>query len=195
MGYAAEAHAVMRMIETYQNADLEGRQPRQRDRDELNQALNARLVDSIDQLCQYRTDVNGGSLELDRYLALRFVTLIRYVLLQMRNLMWFVVYGYFLAVVALIFYPFQGGKNLSNMLAVTFVIVLVLMAILMIEILRNPMLKRLEDPESNATTVLEAFFHLLSVGGVPALALLAWQFPWIGRVTFSWLRPLLSVFH
>jgi hypothetical protein len=57
------------------------------------------------------------------------------------------------------------------------------------------MLKRLEDPESNIASVLEPFFHLLSVGGLPALALLAWQFPWIGQMAFSWLRPLLSAFH
>jgi len=195
MGYSSEASEAKRMVETYQHADLEGRQPRQRDRDELNQALNVRLADSINQLHLPRTDMNGGSFELDRYLALRFVTLIRYVLLQMRNLMWFVIYGYFLAIVAVTFYPFQGGKNLSEMLAVTFAVVLVLMAMLVTGILRNPMLKRLEDPESNIASVLEPFFHLLSVGGLPALALLAWQFPWIGQMAFSWLRPLLSAFH
>jgi hypothetical protein len=69
------------------------------------------------------------------------------------------------------------------------------MGMLVKGILRNPMLKRLEDPESNAASALQAFFHLLSVGGFPALALLAWQFPWIGRIAFSWLRPLLSAFH
>ena len=195
MGYSSEAGAAKSVVETYQHADLEGRQPRQRDRDELNQALNIRLADSINQLERPRTDINGGSFELDRYLALRFVTLIRYILLQMRNLMWFVIYGYFLAVVAVIFYPFQGGKNLGEILAVTFAVVLVLMAILVTGILRNPMLKRLEDHESNVATVLEPVFHLLSVGGLPALALLAWQFPWIGQMAFSWLRPLLSAFH
>ena len=237
MGYFSEACAAQRVVETYQHADLEGRQPRQEDRDALNQALNVRLAhsivqldqpraninggsfeldrylpiqqdrealnqalnlrlaDSIVQLDQLRANINGGSFELDRYLALRFISLIRYVLLQMRNLMWFVIYGYFLAVVAVTFYPFQGGKNLSEMLAVTFVVVLVLMGMLVMGILRNPMLKRLEDPESNAASALEAFFHLLSVGGFPALALLAWQFPWVGRMAFSWLRPLLSAFH
>jgi hypothetical protein len=237
MGYFSEACAAQRVVDTYQHADLEGRQPRQQDRDALNQALNVRLAHSIVQLDQPRANINGGSFELDRYLprqqdrdalnqalnvrladnivqldqpianinggsfeldrylALRFITLIRYVLLQMRNLMWFVIYGYFLAVAAITFYPFQGGKNLSEMLAVTFVVVLVLMGMLVKGILRNPMLKRLEDPESNAASALQAFFHLLSVGGFPALALLAWQFPWIGRIAFSWLRPLLSAFH
>jgi hypothetical protein len=195
MGYSSEARAAQRVVEAYQHADLEGTQPRRRDRDALNQALNVRLADGIVQLDQPRANTNGGSFELDRYLALRFVTLIRYVLVQMRNLIWFVIYGYFLAVVAVTFYPFQGGKNLSEMLAVTFVVALVLMGMLVIGILRNPMLKRLEDPESNAAGFLEAFFHLLSVGGFPALALLAWQFPWIGRMAFSWLRPLLSAFH
>ena len=113
----------------------------------------------------------------------------------MRNLMWFVIYGYFLAVVSVTFYPFQGGKNLSDMLGVTFVTVLVIMAMLVTAVLRNPMLKRLEDSESNIASVLQASFHLMSVGGLPALALLAWQFPWIGQIAFSWLRPLLSAFR
>ena len=104
-----------------------------------------------------------------RHLALRLVTLIRYVLLQMRNLMWFVIYGYFLAVVSVTFYPFQGGKNLSDMLGVIFVIVLVIMAFLVTGVLRNPMLKRLEEHETNMASILEACVHMLSVGGLPAL--------------------------
>ena len=37
--------------------------------------------------------------------------------------------------------------------------------------------------------------HLVTVGGVPLLALLAWQFPWIGQIAFSWLRPLWGAIH
>jgi hypothetical protein len=70
-----------------------------------------------------------------------------------------------------------------------------MMAMLTTGILRHPMLRRLEDPESNIASFVEAFLHLISVGGLPALALLAWEFPWIGRMAFSWLRPLLTAFH
>jgi hypothetical protein len=206
-----DAETAQKALGVYQNGDLQGRQPIQKDRDDLNEALNVCVEDALEQLEEKRAiepQGIGGFLkslcwrnvepdsdhaeELDRYLALRMVTLIRYVLLQMRNSMWFVIYGYFLAVVAVTFYPFQGGKNLSDMLGVTFVIVLVVMGMLVAEVLRNPMLKRLEDRDSNVASVLQACFHLLSVGGLPALALLAWQFPWIGQIAFSWLRPLLS---
>jgi hypothetical protein len=222
MGHPDEAKTAQTTLEKYQNCDLEGRQPTPEDRDELNASLNVCLAEALKQLpdkcaekareketkgqesvcealrsalCKDDERPFDRAGELDRYLALRLVTVIRYVLMQMRNFMWFIIYGYFLAVVSVTFYPFQGGKNLSDMLGVTFVIVLGIMAVLVTAVLQNPMLKRLEDGESNIASVLQACFHLLSVGGLPALALLAWQFPWVGQLAFSWLRPLLSAFR
>jgi hypothetical protein len=133
--------------------------------------------------------------ELRRYLALRFVTFIRYVLLQMRNLTWFVVYGYFLACLSVKLYPFQGGKSLPDLLGVVFFIVLAMAGVMITGILRNPMLRLLEDRDSNPAGALQVILHLVTVGGVPLLALLAWQFPWIGQIAFSWLRPLWGAIH
>jgi hypothetical protein len=133
--------------------------------------------------------------ELRRYLALRFVTFIRYVLLQMRNLMWFVVYGYFFACLSVKLYPFQGGKSLGDLLGLTFFIVLAMVGAMITGILRNPMLRLLEDKGSNPSGALQVIMHLATVGGVPLLALLAWQFPWIGQIAFSWLRPLWGAIH
>jgi hypothetical protein len=133
--------------------------------------------------------------ELRRYLALRFVGFIRYVLLQMRNLTWFVVYGYFLACLSVKLYPFQGGRSLGDLLGLTFLIVLGMLGVMITGILRNPMLRLLEDKDSNAAGALQVILHLVTVGGVPLVALLAWQFPWIGQVAFSWLRPLWVAIH
>jgi hypothetical protein len=206
-----ESKDAQKALEAYQTTDLNGRQSTETERDKLNETLNVRVKDALKhlgeedgaefqcapspQILPYQQDPTEGAAELDRYLALRLCTLVRYVLLQMRNLMWFVIYGYFLAVVSVTFYPFQGGKNLSDMLGVTFVIVLVIMAVLVTQVLRNPMLKRLEDHESNVGSALQAIFHLVTVGGLPALALLSWQFPSVGQIAFSWLRPLLSTFR
>lgn len=204
MGDNDAANEAQKALEDYQNVDLRGEQPSCENRNALNRALNVHMKGALQSLSNPETAVNTeiascwqdylqpSTYEFDRYLALRLTTLIRYVLLQMRNLMWFVVYGFFLAVLSVAFYPFQGGRNLSNLLGTVFTIVLVIMVALVADILRSPMLKRLEDRESNIASVLQASFHLLSVGGLPLLALLAWQFPWIGQIAFSWLRPLLN---
>ena len=99
-------------------------------------ALNVCVQEALQQL-EENTAAKAQARAFDRYLTLRLSTLVRYVLLQMRNSMWFVIYGYFLAVVSVTFYPFQGGKNLSDILGVTFVIVLVIMGVLVTQVLRD----------------------------------------------------------
>lgn len=39
------------------------------------------------------------------------------------------------------------------------------------------------------------FTHVLSCGGIPALALLASHFPTIGHFFFSWVKPAMEAIH
>ena len=111
---------------------------------------------------------------------------------QMRNLMWFVIYGYFLAVVSVTLYlprreepERHAGGNLRDCacdygFSGDW------------SVLRNPMLKRLEEHETNMASILEACVHMLSVGGVQP-----WHC-WVAipvdgaACAFSWVRPLLT---
>ena len=193
-GVASTAEAALNEVEVeefnYCQVNLEQAQALH---NALNQA-NFAAIEVLDGLSTVPPDSHQEA-ELRRYLALRFVTFIRYVLLQMRNLTWFVVYGYFLACLSVKLYPFQGGKSLPDLLGVVFFIVLAMTGVMITGILRNPMLRLLEDRDSNPAGALQVILHLVTVGGVPLLALLAWQFPWIGQIAFSWLRPLWGAIH
>jgi hypothetical protein len=39
------------------------------------------------------------------------------------------------------------------------------------------------------------FLHLASYGGIPLIALVASQFPSVGRFLFSWVEPALEAIH
>ena len=191
---ASNAEAVLNDYEAAEFRDCQATQDQARD---LHIALNQASFAAMHVLEGSSTVVRDSHLEaeLRRYLALRFVTFIRYVLLQMRNLIWFIVYGYFLACLSVKLYSYQGGRSLADLLGVTFFIVLAMLGVMMTGILRNPMLRSLEDKGSNPAGALQVILHLVTVGGVPLLALLAWQFPWIGQIAFAWLRPLWSAIH
>jgi len=179
-------------LNDYEAAEFKNCQASLEQAKNLQNALTPGIFDAMALLEGSSTVVKDSYLEgqLRRYLALRFVTFIRYVLVQMRNLTWFVVYGYFLACLSVKLYPFQGGKSLGDLLGLTFFIVLGMLGVMITGILRNPMLRLLEDKDSNPAGALQVILRLVTVGGVPLLALLAWQFPSIGQIAFSWLRPL-----
>jgi hypothetical protein len=184
-------------LNDYEASEFKNCQPSFEQARKVHNALTPGIFAAMALLEGSSTVVKDSHLEgeLRRYLALRFVAFIRYVLLQMRNLTWFVVYGYFLACLSVKLYPFQGGRSLGDLLGLTFFIVLGMLGVMITGILRNPMLRLLEDKDSNAAGALQVILHLVTVGGVPLLALLAWQFPWIGQIAFSWLRPLWGAIH
>jgi hypothetical protein len=184
-------------LNDYETADFKNCQASLEQAKNLHDALTPGIFAAMALLEGSSIVVRDSRLEgeLRRYLALRFVAFIRYVLLQMRNLTWFVVYGYFLACLSVKLYPFQGSRSLGDLLGLTFFIVLAMLGVMITGILRNPMLRLLEDKDSNAAGALQVILHLVTVGGVPVLALLAWQFPWIGQIAFSWLRPLWGAIH
>jgi hypothetical protein len=173
------------------SADAQGKQATEGQNKDLNEKLNIAMVQACATLDGTYAGIGGKSLHL--YLALRLVALIRYTLLQMRNLLYFVVYGYMLAAISVIFYPFQGGKSLGELLSLVFAGLLVGIGAILVGIQRNSMLSRLENGSGDGTSYLQIAGHLLTVGGLPALALLASQFPAVAQFAFSWLRPVLGV--
>jgi hypothetical protein len=191
------ASAAESRLNEYEAMDFRGKQGTLQMTEELEAQLNLGSYEAVGVLeGNTQIPVNCSTeTQLRKYLALRFVTFIRYVLLQMRNLVWFVVYGYFFACLSVKLYPFQGGKSLGDLLGLVFFIVLVILGAMIIGLLRNPMLHLLEDEGANPAGALQVIMHLATVGGVPLLALLAWQFPWVGQIAFSWLRPLWGAVH
>jgi hypothetical protein len=177
------------------DADEEGRQASDEDSDKLDTTLNAGMEMAYHALDLSNRMPWGQAETLRRYMALRLITLIRYALLQVRNLLYFIVYGYMLAAVSVMFYPFQGGKSLGELLSLVFVVLLFGVGAIMFGIQRNRVLGRIENGSSEGAGYLQIAVHLLTVGGLPALALLASQFPAVAQFALSFLRPVLGVLH
>jgi hypothetical protein len=174
--------------------DARGRQATEPHSLTLNTKLNAAMQQAYNALDSSNAGLWGQS-ALHSYLALRLITVIRYTLLQVRNLLYFVVYGYMLAAVSVMFYPFQGGKSLGELLTLVFVVLLIGVGAIMVGIQRNRVLGRIENGSSEGASYLQIAFHLLAVGGLPALALIASQFPAVAQFALSFLRPVLGVLH
>src|SRR5437763_9785522 len=111
------------------------------------------------------------------YSSYRLVSLIRYAMLQLRNMLTFVVYGYAALLLCVAFYPFQGRQSLGSLMALVFAVLLSGITILFIQMDRNSILRRLHPPTSGSGEGFGILTKMLSIGGLPLLAVLASQFP------------------
>ena len=132
---------------------------------------------------------------LELYVAYRFVAFFRYVMRQLRNKLSFVIYGFACLVVGASVYPFQGRESLGTLMTLLFVLLLGGVAAVIIQMYRDPILKRLEEPSKGITETFEIAMKLIGVAGVPLFAVLASQFPSLAEVLLNWLQPLLETSH
>jgi hypothetical protein len=161
--------------------------------DRLSNALNVRIDDALRSIDM---DSRMNDVEdLRRYLALRIVALIRYAILQIGILISFVAYGYVLAVISVMFYPFEGRKTLSLLVVATFVALLIWIGVMMAQFQRNGMLSRLEGSTPGQVSYAQLALHLLTVGGLPLLAVVTSQFPAIAKFAYTVFRPVLGALH
>ena len=156
----------------------------------MNQALNVHMDDAISSI--YEDARLGHTEELRRYLALRLVALIRYAMLHIGILICFVAYGYVLAVISVMSYAFEGRRSLNVLVVSTFVALLIWIGMMMAQFQRNSILSRLEGSTPGKVSYGQLAFHLLSVGGLPLLAIVTSQFPAIANFAFSFFRPVLG---
>jgi hypothetical protein len=129
------------------------------------------------------------------YLAYRFLALFRYSLLQIRNMLWFLVYGYACLLISIAVYPFEGRRSLGGLLTLLFIILLGGVAVLMLQIGRDPILSRVDHPTGTLGNFLQITSNLVTVGGLPLIVVLASQFPGTADFLFSWIRPLIGSGH
>jgi hypothetical protein len=133
--------------------------------------------------------------ELRIYLAFRLVALIRYGMLHIGSLICFVAYGFVLAVISVMFYAFEGKKTISELLVLTFIALLVWIGAMMLQFQRNGMLSRLEGSAPGQANYGQVLLHLLTVGGLPLVAVVSSQFPGVANFAYTFFRPLLSALH
>jgi hypothetical protein len=126
----------------------------------------------------------------EEFLALQYVTLIRYGFFQMRNFLEFVTGGFILMVMAVYVYPFEDHFLLGAANVTMFALLAIGMLIAFAQMDRDPILSRLSATKPRLD--MNFVWRVVSYGSLPLLALLGSQFPTIGNFLFSWVQPALQ---
>ena len=128
----------------------------------------------------------------EEFLAIRYLSLIRAVLVNMRYLMVFVSLSFVLAIIAWNSYPFEPRQFIdwvfTGMLAILGGGTIMVFA----QMHRDPILNRITHTKANELGV-EFYVRILAFGAVPVLTWLAYQFPDIGSTIFKFIKPGIEV--
>ena len=130
----------------------------------------------------------------EEFVALRFMILIRYVSLQMRNQLFFIVAGFILTVLALRSYPFLASRAIGWTLTLIFATLATGVVFVLAQMSKDAILSRISDTKPGEVSG-DFYVRVLSFGALPVLTLLASQFPSISRFLFSWVQPGIEALH
>jgi hypothetical protein len=134
-----------------------------------------------------------GILAAEEFIAIRYISLIRAVLANMRSLMTFISLTFVLTIIAWNSYPFQPRQFVNWV----FTILLALLGVGIIRIFaqmhRDPILSRLTDSKPNELG-FDFYFRIITYGAIPVCTWLAYQFPGISSTIFRLIHPGTSVF-
>jgi hypothetical protein len=128
----------------------------------------------------------------EEFLAIRYVSLIRAVLVNMRHLLVFVSAVFVLTIVAWNSYPFQPRQSIDEAFTGLLILLGASVTWIFTQMHRNPILSRITDTSANELG-FDFYVRLVSFGAVPVLTWLAYQFPELGGSLFKFIQPGLEV--
>jgi hypothetical protein len=128
----------------------------------------------------------------EEFLAIRYVSLIRAVLVNMRYLLVFVSAVLVLTIVAWNSYPFQPRQSIDEAFTGLLVLLGAGVTWIFVQMHRNPILSRITNTSANELG-FDFYVRLVSFGAVPVLTWLAYQFPELGGTLFKFIQPGLEV--
>jgi hypothetical protein len=128
----------------------------------------------------------------EEFLAIRYVSLIRAVLVNMRYLLVFVSAVFVLMIVAWNSYPFQPRQSIDEVFTGLLVLLVAGITWVFAQMHRNPILSRITDTSANELG-FDFYVRLVTFGAVPVLTWLAYQFPELGGSLFKFIQPGLEV--
>jgi hypothetical protein len=128
----------------------------------------------------------------EELIVVRYIALIRAVLVNMRYLMLFVSASFVLAIIAWNSYPFQPHRLVDWCFTLMLVFVGIGIVWVFAQMHRNPLLSRITDTAPNKLGI-DFFIRIATFGAVPFLTWLAYQFPEIGGSLFRIFQPSLQV--
>ena len=128
----------------------------------------------------------------EELLALRYVSLIRAVLVNVRYLMTFISLSFGLAIVALNSYPFQPREIINYFFTGVLALFGTGLVWVLTQMHRDPLLSRITHTRPNELGG-EFWVRIVSFGAVPVMTWLAYQFPEIGHTIYTFLQPGVDV--
>jgi hypothetical protein len=124
----------------------------------------------------------------EEFLAIRYLSMIRAVLANMRHQMTFVSISFVLAMVAWNSYPFQPRQWVDWLFTGLLFFLGWGMIWVFAQMHRNPILSRITDTKANELG-WDFYLRIVSFGAVPFLAWLTYQFPDVGGLVYKFLQP------
>jgi hypothetical protein len=124
----------------------------------------------------------------EEFLAIRYVTLIRTVLVNIRHLMLFVSTAFVLAIVAWNSYPFQPHQVVDWCFTIVMLCISAGFIWVFAQMHRDPLLSRITATTPNELGA-DFYIRLITFGAVPVATWLAYQFPQIGMSILHLLQP------
>jgi hypothetical protein len=128
---------------------------------------------------------------VEEFLALRYLSMIRSILVNMKHMISFVSVAFVLAMVAWNSYPFQPRREVNWMFTTLLLFFGTGVVYVFAQMHRNPLLNRIANTE-DSTLGGDFYKRVLGFGAVPLLTWLAYQFPEIGGSLFRTLQPVLT---
>jgi hypothetical protein len=131
----------------------------------------------------------------NEFIAMRIGAYIRYVTLHMKNLMTFMSLGFLLTLLGAISYPFDRPQVIAWSATLILAALLFTVGTVLAQMDRDVVLSRMGNSTPGQVRYMSFVKHMLSVGGLPILTVVATLFPAIGKFLFSWATPILESLH
>lgn len=128
----------------------------------------------------------------EELVVVRYISVIRAVLVNIRYLMLFVSVSFVLALIAWNAYPFQPRAFIDWCFTILLVVISIGFITVFAQIHRNAILSRITDTKPNELG-WDFYLRIITFGGIPFLTWLAYEFPQIGGSLFKTLQPGLQV--
>jgi hypothetical protein len=131
----------------------------------------------------------------NEFIAMRIAAYIRYITLHMKNLMTFMSLGFLLTLFAAISYPFDRPQIIAWSATLILAALLFTVGTVLAQMDRDSILSRMSNSTPGQVRYMALVKHMLAVGGLPIITIIATLFPAIGSYLFSWAGPILESLH
>jgi hypothetical protein len=131
----------------------------------------------------------------NEFIAMRMAAYVRYITLHMKNLMTFMSLGFLLTLLASISYPFDRPQIIAWSATLTLAALLFTVGTVLAQMDRDAILSRMSNSTPGKVRYMAFVKHMLAVGGLPIITVLATLFPAIGSYLFSWAGPIMESLH